>query len=148
MPERNAGARGADVERTRLAAPERLGDKRGGIRGDLVGGDRGDDDEIEILGADAGAVEGGLPGPGGEVAQSLVRLRAAAFANPGPREDPFLADAQRVRQRGAGEPPLGQLRGDRQHCRRPCRHGSDPGGDRPDPGTSADPRIDHLLVKH
>ena len=71
------GAGRADVERLGVAQAERVRDERRRVRHDLVGGRRGDEDEVDLLERDRrGAVEC-LPGRRGS-ARSVSRSSGRA----------------------------------------------------------------------
>jgi len=85
---------GADVEGLRVREPERVRDERGGVGHDLVGGRRGDEDEVDLLERDAGAVERLLAGVDREVGEALAGPCVAALADAGARLDPGVVDAK------------------------------------------------------
>ena len=116
--ERQAGeerrARGADVDRARVACPERVGDDRRRVRRQLVLRERRHDHQIDLRRLHAGGVERLLAGARGVVAEPLVGLGAAALADPGPGEDPVLGDPESLGDLGVRELALRKLARDRQ----------------------------------
>ncbi len=85
-----AGARGGEVEAPGPGGPESRLNQAGGGGKRHVRGDRGHDDEIDVVGAEAPTFEALPGGRGREFGGPDAFLGVVAGGDSGPRADPFV----------------------------------------------------------
>jgi hypothetical protein len=86
-----------------------MGDKRRGVRRQLVLAHRGDEHEIELRRIDAGDEKRVTRCARREIAQALVSRRAAARLDPRTADDPVFVDADPLRDRSVRNDLVGQV---------------------------------------
>jgi hypothetical protein len=104
--EQEAGAGRVHVEPVGLAGADLVLDQGGGAREEHVGGDRGDDDGVQVARLDAPAVQGHLQGLGAQVRGGHARLDPAAGPDTGAGQDPLVAGIHHGRKVIVGDDAL------------------------------------------
>ena len=99
------GAAGGEVERA-AAQAQRLAHERTGVRDGLLGSRGGDDEEVDLVGRDAGVLDRRGPGFDREAGGGLGRFRDAAFADAGALDDPVVGGLDPLLELGVREAPL------------------------------------------
>ena len=105
QPVDEAGTRGLHIKGGRPAGADFLLHQAGGVGKGHVRGDGGDDDELDLVGGDAGHFHGALGGVGGEVGGEFVFGRETPFLDAGARDDPFIGGVHHFFQVGVGQHP-------------------------------------------
>ena len=104
--------RGLEIERGGAGGPEFLLHETGRRRERHVGRDRGDDDEVDLVGGDAGFFQRALGGFGTEVGGEFVFSGDAAFLDAGAGGDPLVGGLDEFFEFGVGENARGKIRTD------------------------------------
>src|SRR5450756_313754 len=112
-----AGAAGLHVEGAGLGGADLVGDDRRRGRHDVVGRDRGDDDQVELARDERPRLETTAGGDLAEVARRLVHSRDAALADAGAREDPLVRRVEELRDLGVGQHALRHVDAERRDAR-------------------------------
>src|SRR5450830_2129599 len=112
-----AGAAGLHVEGAGLGGADLVGDDRRRGRRDVVGRDRGDDDQVELGRVERPRVEAAAGGDLAEVARRLVHSRDAALADAGAREDPLVRRVEELRDLVVGQHALRHVDAERRDAR-------------------------------
>ena len=101
-------AGGNEVERGGGGGSQGHGDAAGGRRAGHLGGDRGDDDQIQLTPLDAGVLKRAAQGIAGEGVGALgLRIDDPALADSGTLEDPLVRGVDHLLEVGVGEHLLG-----------------------------------------
>ena len=94
------------------AGADRVLDQRGGRREHAVRRDRGADDQVDVVGAEAGGLQRHARGGGAQAGGALVVGGDAALADAGAVDDPLVRGLDHALEVGVGQDLGGQVLAD------------------------------------